>query len=378
MRYSSYYLYRKYEKRDGQDVLPVIPTTYSIDGEGTMPKVLHLADDPNCGEIPWQYRWVNMDISTDYWCDECDPDYSKMYFTTVAMQDNVTITFNNGLDYSLDEGDSWLHSDLNPGATINAGERILWRGNRSPSSYGVGIGHFTSTGKYYIEGNPMSLLFGDNYIGQTSLSGYNYAFSSLFTNGNVDSTLVNAQNLSLPATTLSEGCYSLMFHRCPLLLSAPQLPSASLANSCYLYMFMNCSSLTAAPELPATSLAEDCYHGMFAYCTSLTTAPELPATVLQFTGKGCYEEMFMGCTSLVKSPVLSASTVHTDSYREMFSGCTSLNEITCLATSLYNWTATSDWVKGVSPSGTFKKASNMTSWTTGDSGIPSGWTVQNI
>ena len=120
MRYSSYYLYRKYEQRDGQDVLPVIPTTYSIDGEGTMPKVLHLADDPSCGEIPWQYRWVDMDINTDYWCNECSPDYSKMYFTTVAMQDNVTITFNNGLDYSLDEGESWLHKDLNPGATINA------------------------------------------------------------------------------------------------------------------------------------------------------------------------------------------------------------------------------------------------------------------
>lgn len=70
MRYSSYYLYRKYEKRDGQDVLPVIPTTYSIDGEGTLPKVLNLEDDPNCEEIPLQYRWITADINTDFICED--------------------------------------------------------------------------------------------------------------------------------------------------------------------------------------------------------------------------------------------------------------------------------------------------------------------
>ena len=374
MRYSSYYLYRKYEKRDGQDFLPVIPTTYSIDGEGTMPKVLHLANDPSCGEIPVQYRWVDMDISTDYWCDECDPDYSMMYFTTVALQDNVTISFTSGeLEFSLDEGESWLKMGVIPSITINSGERILWRGNESPSS--VGIGHFSSTGEYYVEGNPMSLLFGDNFIGQTSLSGYNNAFSSLFTDGIEYSSLVSAENLSLPATRLSEGCYSSMFSRCHLLVSAPKLPAASLATSCYLYMFENCSSLTVAPTLSATSLADGCYEGMFENCTSLTVAPDLPATSL---ADGCYEGMFRGCTSLVKSPILSASILATDCYREMFSGCTNLNEITCLATWLNNWTSTSDWVVGVSHSGTFKKDSNMTSWSTGDSGIPFGWTVQNI
>lgn len=83
MRYSSYYLYRKYEKRDGQDVLPVIPTTYSIDGEGTMPKVLHLADDPNCGLIP-VYRWIDMSINEGYWCDECGETSQIQYRKTAS------------------------------------------------------------------------------------------------------------------------------------------------------------------------------------------------------------------------------------------------------------------------------------------------------
>ena len=35
------------------------------------------------------------------------------------------------------------------------------------------------------------------------------------------------------------------------------------------------------------------------------------------------------------------------------------------------------WLKDVSPTGTFKKAASAT-WSTGASGIPSGWTVQNV
>ena len=34
-----------------------------------------------------------------------------------------------------------------------------------------------------------------------------------------------------------------------------------------------------------------------------------------------------------------------------------------------------DWVKNVATSGVFTKAASMTSWTTGTSGIPVGWSV---
>lgn len=46
--FNSYYLYKKYEKRGDQPWLPVYPETFSIDGDGTMPKVLRLPDDPEC------------------------------------------------------------------------------------------------------------------------------------------------------------------------------------------------------------------------------------------------------------------------------------------------------------------------------------------
>lgn len=74
-QYTSYYLYQKYEKRGDQDWIPCYPNVYSKDGDGTMPQVVKLSADTACGYVPsgeTQYRWVNMDISTDYICDYCD------------------------------------------------------------------------------------------------------------------------------------------------------------------------------------------------------------------------------------------------------------------------------------------------------------------
>jgi len=64
-------------------------------------------------------------------------------------------------------------------------------------------------------------------------------------------------------------------------------------------------------------------------------------------------------------------------YYCMFSGCSRLNSIKCLATDISATSCTLLWVQNVSATGTFVKATSMNSWTTGTSGIPSGWTVQN-
>ena len=178
----------------------------------------------------------------------------------------------------------------------------------------------------------------------------------------------------LPATTLATYCYYQMFYGCTSLTTAPTLPATTLASYCYQYMFNGCTKLTAAPELPATALTSGCYSSMFARCTSLTTAPELPATTL---AEGCYEKMFYGCTSLTTAPALPATTLANYCYYQMFRNCTSLNYIKCLATNISASDCTQNWVIGVSSTGTFVKNPNMTSWTTGAKGIPTGWTVQD-
>ena len=179
----------------------------------------------------------------------------------------------------------------------------------------------------------------------------------------------------IPATALTNSCYYQMFAYCTSLTTAPALPATTLNSYCYNQMFMNCTSLISAPVLPATALIGNCYSGMFTNCTSLTSAPVLPATTL---ANGCYDSMFSGCASLTTAPELPAQALTTTCYRAMFRGCTNLTYIKCLVTNTSGtggvFGPTGNWLAGVSPTGTFVKKAGVT-WSTGSSGIPSGWTV---
>ena len=296
-------------------------------------------------------------------------DYSKDYLTFTVIE-NSTFSFSvNNLQYSLDNGSTW--TTLAAGSstpTVNAGNKILWKrtGLRPTSSNGIGT--FSATGNFEASGNIMSLYYGDNFTGQTDLTGKDYAFRKLFSS---NTKLVNAENLILPATTLVNYCYYQMFSRCTSLTTAPELPATTLSSNCYYQTFFGCTSLTTAPELPATTLVSNCYYQMFSRCTSLTTAPELPATTLS---SNCYYQTFFGCTSLTTAPELPATTLVSNCYYQMFNDCTSLNYIKCLATNISANYCTSSWVRNVSATGTFIKAANTT-WQAGISGIPSGWTV---
>ena len=198
----------------------------------------------------------------------------------------------------------------------------------------------------------------------------NYCYNQMFYGC---SSLTTAPKL--PATTLADYCYYQMFQGCSSLTTAPELPATILTNNCYQQMFKNCSSLTTAPKLPATTLAYGCYFSMFQGCSSLTIVPSiLPATILE---DGCYNSMFQGCSSLTTAPELPATTLTWSCYYQMFDRCSNLNYIKCLATNISARNCTAKWVSGVASTGTFVKAANMTGWTTGENGIPEGWTVED-
>lgn len=111
---------------------------------------------------------------------------------------------------------------------------------------------------------------------------------------------------------------------------------------------------------------------LFTACGNLITAPNLPSTTLS---KSCYEGMFYQCTGLTKTPVLPATTLVNSCYKVMFKGCTQLNNVTCLATDKSATNCTDRWLQDVSQTGTFVQAQGV-QWETGNSGIPSGWTIQ--
>ena len=282
------------------------------------------------------------------------------------------------IEYNLNNGDKWASITSNTGSsaptiTVNPGDKIQFRGNNEQyyDSSSYAYNSFSgSTALFEAEGNVMSLIYGDDFKNKLTISRA-YAFASLFNNC---VNLVSAKNLILPATTLVDCCYQSMFYGCTSLTTAPQLPATTLAYNCYSHMFQGCTSLTTAPKLPATTLASNCYESMFQRCTSLTTAPELPATTLE---DYCYQYMFWNCTKLTTAPELPASTLAYSCYSGMFLGCRSLNYIKCLATDISASDCTYSWVKGVASTGTFVKPSSMTSWSTGNSGIPTNWDVQN-
>ena len=279
------------------------------------------------------------------------------------------------------------------------GDKVRFKGNNSAystSDTATYANSFGGTATFDVYGNIMSLIGGDNFSNLTTLSS-SYTFAYLFYNC---TGLLSAENLILPATTLSNSCYYSMFQGCTNLTTAPELPATILVNYCYYGMFWNCTSLTTAPELPATTMREGCYATMFYKCTSLTTAPELPATTLadycyqsMFEGctslttapelpattltDYCYSGMFNGCTSLTTAPELPATTLVNRCYYYMFKDCTNLNYIKCLATNISATYCTLEWTDGVAAIGTFVKNPNMSSWTTGVSGIPTGWVVED-
>ena len=303
------------------------------------------------------------------WPDSPTP-YSSQYLTT-EMMGGGTISLadagSNVFYYSKDNGSTW--GSLTTGQTVNVvtGDKVLWKASGLTISSSDGIGTIKPSASFRVYGNVMSLEYGDNFSGQTTMRDYN--FLGLFY---ADSTLMVASNLVLPATTLSTGCYRSMFSGCSGLTTTPELPATTLADSCYWNMFGNCRSLTTAPSLSATTLADSCYNSMFYFCTSLTVAPTLPATTLTMY---CYGGMFYGCRSLTTAPELPAATLTDYCYYRMFAACTSLNYIKCLATDISANNCTTAWVQGVASSGTFHKAPIMCDWTTGNNGIPSNWTV---
>ena len=128
-------------------------------------------------------------------------------------------------------------------------------------------------------------------------------------------------------------------------------------------------SLTAIP-------ANYCFRNLFYHSATLVDASLLclPATTLK---TACYFGLFVQCSSLVRAPeVLPAETLVQECYRNMFYG-TGVTSVKCLATSLSATNCLTNWLYNVPASGMFIKT-NGVSWPSGQSGIPTGWTVEEV
>lgn len=271
--------------------------------------------------------YLNSDVATKYIQGD---DYPRNYLTfqvltggTIAWK-SIGTGMNKTISYRINGG-SWTSKTSGSDVTINvnADDVVEFKGNNQ--TYATDKSNYSGfdggTASFIISGNIMSLIYGDNFVDKTKMEG-TYNFCSLFK----QSKAVSAENLILPALTLTADCYRAMFSLCETLRNAPALPATTLATECYWYMF-ECCAITKAPDLLATNLVSKCYGHMFV-------------------------------------------------------GCSNLNYIKCLATSGINNTNLESWVGkknaettlGVAATGVFIKDENA-SWSsvTGTSGIPTGW-----
>ena len=220
------------------------------------------------------------------------------------------------IEYQINDG-SWnmitstFVADETSTISVNDGDIVRFRGDNTTYSENQVFSHFGGSAFYNAMGNIMSLVQKDGFTSASTFG--NEAFLGLFQR----SEIIDASNLILPVLALT--------------------------SKCYYAMFSDCHKLSKAPALPATTLAELCYSDMFRE-TNLEKAPELPALSLV---NGCYGAMF---------------------YRAR-----GLSYVKCLAENVPAGTL-NNWLKTVSSTGTFVKHPNAT-WPSGESGIPTGWTV---
>ena len=204
-----------------------------------------------------------------------------------------------------------------------------------------------------------------------------------------------------------------MFSGCTALLEGPELPATSVGVSAYRCMFFGCRNMTKGPSvLPATTIQQQAYQQMFYGCYSLTAAPEIMLSGISYATSGCgemfcncssmtiaptklyvdrapnaaglYANMFSGCKSLTTAPEIpnftGSSPYGYQMFYRMFYNCTSLNHMKVMWLTPPSTGYTSEWVYGVSNTGTYVKNAEATyTETFSTSSIPKDsshhWTV---
>ena len=228
--------------------------------------------------------------------------------------------------------------------------------------------HNTSGTEFRVSGNMASLIGFSETIPT-------YCFRYLFYNTGI----VDASELELPWTTLSEWCFGRMFQGSAKLTEPPYLPAETAVDSCYRLMFRECTALKKLARMACKNLAFASHYCMYQMCTGLE---KVTLPLFDNYANQALSFMFNGCSGLKELTVECPETLST---KNMFyclaGGCMNLERFTCLAK---NSTAncTQSWLGNdasyAAANATFIKHPDATFWPEDTSGIPSGWTVKNM
>ena len=262
----------------------------------------------------------NSTVPSTWTITDIPSNVNYLKFTTVDDNGSTYSFSKAGLEYSIDGGE-WTTLAANTNTPkVPKNSNIRFRGYE-------GIGIFSSSGKFDAEGELMTLIYGEYYVGQTGKYA-NYMFKNMF----FRTKIVNAYNLVIPYN------------------------SGSYKYSCY-SMFQNCSELEVAPK----ELKGDTY-----------------------VGRNSFYLMFANCPKLTKTPIIWYTFPAYEAMGGMFLNDTLLSEVYILQTENGNHidnTRSRVWLKGVASTGTFYANQNLTWLDTierSEHTIPEGWTIVKV
>ena len=241
----------------------------------------------------------------------------------------------------------------------------------------------------------LSMFYGCSSLTSTlNINTYANSNSFYLMYGNCSS--LTTVNIRLSSGASSQGCRE-MFKNCTSLVTCNIFNSSTIRprqyyeTNCFTGMFEGCTALASVQsktyESDSSANAYGCsYDSMYKGCTSLTDVSGIIIKTPGANSSNEFKSMFEGCTSLTTGPTMNFANasrwaLNKGTCTNMFKGCSSLTYIKCLLPkyndqdmSTGNFTT---WVQGVAASGTFVRSTGADYWSTGDSGIPSGWTIQD-
>lgn len=181
--------------------------------------------------------------------ESIDPSSYRDKYLTFEITNGGSILLRSGLETGITidvriNGGSWQTKKPKSGTTIDIavvpGDKLEFRAQRSQYNHNIFGSAYGC--RFNLSGNIMSIVTPSNFSGVTRIN-ETYIFRDLFRSC---LGVVDAGNLVMPATALTNACYERMFQGCTSMTRAPFLPAKEMGGLswCYRNMFYGCSSLS--------------------------------------------------------------------------------------------------------------------------------------
>ena len=312
-KYTSYYLYQKYEKIGSQDWTPVYPQTLSVYSDGTESGSTNIKSDNDisCGYKPTQevkYRWVKLNPSTDYICDNCE-----LWVASGYICDNGDLY--EQLNEQNFDGKNWYFTGVKKKGKLieeNSKKCTGDTGTTTGSTTGSTTGGTTGSTTGGTTGDTGTTTGGTLSMKVTYTDGSEKKFYNLTSiNSDTDSNKSNAKSVEI-----YDGVTSIGFEA---FCGSSSLTSITIPNSVTTIgerAFEYCSSLSLI-TIPnsVTSIG----RLAFAYCTKLTSI------TLSDNLTSIGEQAFQSCSGLTSITIPDKVRSIDNS---VFYKCPNLTEIT--------------------------------------------------